>query len=100
MLKLWDFECIWGHVFEALVEGDEQPICPKCEVIEQATGGTSMTGPGAAVKRVPFTQGTAARAEVNPAKTREMFSKAQEMRNKVQGRTPWRKNSYSQTGNE
>lgn len=86
MLKLWDFECReCGATSEALVEGDELVPCFLC---------------GKAMQRVPFTQGTAARAQINPAKTREMFSKAQEMRNKVAGRTPWRKNSYSQTGNE
>jgi hypothetical protein len=88
MLKLWDFECnVCRHVWEALVEpGDDAPMCP------HACGGRGVCQ--------PFTQGTAARAETNPAKTREMFQKAAEMKNKVQGRTPWRKTSYSQTGNE
>lgn len=86
MRKLWDFECAdCGATSEALVEGEEIVPCLFC--------GKSMV-------RLPFTQGTAARAQVNPAKTREMFSKAQEMRNKVAGKTPWRRSSYSQTGNE
>jgi endogenous inhibitor of DNA gyrase (YacG/DUF329 family) len=87
MLKLWDFECPeCGATSEQLVEDDEEPVpCLFC---------------GKRMQRVPFTQGTAARAQVNPAKTREMFAKAQEMRNKVAGKTPWRRNSYSQVGNE
>jgi hypothetical protein len=91
MLKLWDWECSCGAHFEALVEGMETSECP-----ELGCSGDVYH----VVSRVPFTQGTAARAEVNPAKTREMFAKAQEMRNKVTGKTPWRRNSYSQVGNE
>ena len=34
------------------------------------------------------------------AKWREIMQKGQEMRNKLQGKTPFRKSSYSQTGNE
>jgi CDGSH-type Zn-finger protein len=84
MLKLWDFECACGATCEALVEGEEMVRC-RC---------------GKPMQRIPFTQGTAARAEVNPARTREMFQKAQEMRNKATGKTPWRRSSYSQTGND
>lgn len=91
MLKLFDFACeVCGHVWEELVEGDELPPCPWGEV----------GAPASRIVRLPFTQGTAARAQVNPGKTREMFMKAQEMRNKVTGKTPWRKYSQSQTGNE
>ena len=86
MYKLFDLECgACGWAEEALLERDDVLVCFQC---------------GQTMARVPFTQGTAARAQVNPSKTREMFAKAQEMRNKVQGRTPWRRSSYSQTGNE
>ena len=85
--KLFDFECqSCGHEWEELVDGPENPQCPR------ACNGRSV--------RQLFRQGTAARAQVNPAKMREMFQKAAEMRNKVTGKTPWRRNSYSQTGND
>jgi hypothetical protein len=85
MYKLWDFVCVCGAECERLVGEGEVALCSFC---------------GEAMARQLFTQGTAARVQVNPAKTREMFGKAAEMRNKVQGRTPWRRSSYSQTGNE
>lgn len=84
--KLWDFACICGVTFEALVEPDEAAFCPVC--------GASCR------ERLPYVCGTAHRAQVNPAKTREMFAKSVEMRNKITGKTPWRRNSYSQTGND
>ena len=84
--KLWDFECAaCDATSEQLVEEGEVVPCLFC---------------AAPMQRLPFTQGTATRAQVNPARTREMFSKSAEMRNKVTGKTPWRKNSYSQTGND
>lgn len=84
MYTLWDYVCICGVECERLVSPGEVVHCPFC--LEPMT-------------KQLFTRGTAARAEANPSKTREMFAKAQEMRNKVHGRTPWRRSSYSQTGN-
>lgn len=83
--KLFDFVCVCGTECEMLVGEGEVALCPFC--LEPMV-------------RQLFTCGTATRAQVNPSKTREMFGKAQEMRNKVQGRTPWRRSSHSQTSNE
>lgn len=86
MLKLFDFECDeCGATGEYLVEPQETMPCLFC---------------GKTMRRLLHTFGSAHRAQVNPAKTREMFGKAQEMRNKVTGKTPWRKSSHSQTGND
>jgi len=100
MYKLHDFECDrCGHMWEALVGPGEDAVCPSS--YETSLYGLAVTiaclGHGTAL---PFVCGTATRAQVNPAKTREMFSKSAEMMNKITGKTPWRRNSYSQTGNE
>jgi hypothetical protein len=83
--KLWDYVCVCGAECECLTAEGEVALCAFC---------------GEAMTRQPFTQGTAARAEVNPAKTREMFSKARHMVLRTQNRLPWRRSSYSQSGNE
>lgn len=101
MYKLYDYECIFGHIEEHLVEGDEVVRCKRCMVVAKMLLIKDPHHPRfIPMVRIPSIGGSAERAMINPAKTREMFAKAQEMRNKVQGRTPWRKSSYSQTGNE
>jgi hypothetical protein len=87
MFKLFDFECLeCGRSWEALVgPGEDSPAC---------VCGATQT------ERLPFVVGTATRAQVNPAKMREIMGKAKEMRNKWTGKTPWRKNSWSQTSND
>ena len=85
MYKLWDFVCMCGAECERLVGEGEVALCAFCS--------QPMT-------RQLFTQGTAARAQLEPAKTREMMSKARHMVLRTQNRLPWRRSSYSQTGNE
>lgn len=85
MYRLFDFVCICGAECERLVEDCEAALCSFCN---------------AAMTRQPFTRGSAARAEVNPGLARENASKARHMVLRTQGRLPWRKSSYSQTGNE
>ena len=84
--KLWDMVCgSCGAECELLVADDEPERCEVC---------------GAVMSRVPFTAGTATRAQHEPARIREMFSKAQHIRLRTQGRLPWRRSSYSQSGND
>ena len=91
MFKLYDYECpTCGARYELLVEGDEAPDCLMC---------LERVGIGIRLVRLPFVGGSAQRAQVNPAKTRERFSKSAEMRNKITGKTPWRRSSHSQTDN-
>jgi hypothetical protein len=85
MYKLWDYVCICGAECERLVGEGEIALCSFC---------------GEAMTRQLFTQGTAARAQVNPVKARENASKARHMQLRVTGQLPWRRSSYSQTGNE
>ena len=82
---LWDFVCKCGAKCEMLVGTGEVALCTFCS---------------APMVRQPFTKGTAARAQLEPAKTREMMSKARHMVLRAQNRLPWRKSSYSQTGNQ
>ena len=85
MLVLFDFHCDeCGHQFEELVERSSAigPPCPDC---------------GKVTRKLFHTLGTAHRAQIEPAKYRQMFDKARAMVLKTQGRVPWRKSSESQS---
>ena len=86
MFMLFDFECIDPnclHRFEDLVSPEElPPLCPVCHAHS--------------VKMDVCNQNT---VEHNPAQ-REIMSKSVHMRKRLQKKLPWRKSSYSQTGNE
>jgi hypothetical protein len=95
MYKLHDFECDrCGHQWEALVGPDEEAVCP---ALAPDFGVAACLGHGTPL---PFTCGTGTRAQREPARIREMFGKSRAMQLKIQGRVPWRKNSYSQTSND
>lgn len=75
----YDFECIsCFHKFEELLSKDEEyPKCPECK------GNTEKC-----IGQTP---------SFHSPKHWEMKRKATLMRNKITGRTPWRKSSESQT---
>lgn len=84
MAMLFDWKCTQcAHVFEELILSNEpDPTCPLCN--------------GKAEKEIFCNNPT---ATYSP-KYAEIHMKAVNMRQKIQGKVPWRKNSYSQTGNE
>lgn len=93
MYKLYNFECInCNHIFEDLVQPDDP--CPGCPNCSQVDGSPSIT------EKLLHTVGTAHAAMVNPAKIAEVMMKGRAIRQKITGKIPWRKNSYSQSGNE
>jgi hypothetical protein len=97
--KLFDWQCITcQHTFEELVscsEGIQQepnPGCPNCSNAE--TNAPSMT------ERCLHSLGTGHAAQDDHAKQQEIMSKTKHIQLRQQGRLPWRKSSYSQSGNE
>ena len=89
MFKLYDYQCqACFHSFEELFEeGDPETIpCPQCM--------------GNASRELFCNDPSAIKAQINPARQREIMQKGAEMRNKILGKTPWRKSSFSQSGNE
>ena len=80
---LHNFYCVGcDFSFEELVRGEEEIVCLCCHKVAE---------------RVLFDY--APTSEYSPRRA-EIHMKARAMRAKMAGRVPWRKNSYSQTGNE
>ena len=86
MMKLFDFQCKdpnCGNTFEDLVtDTDPSPICTKCF---------------APTDKILICNNNT--VEHNPAQ-REIMSKSVHIRKRLQKKLPWRKSSYSQSGNE
>lgn len=97
--RCFDFRCqVCSHTFEDLVLWDEttqtqkeiNPSCPECHK-QNLTSNT---------ERLLHQMGTAHQSQDNPVKQSEIQSKSKHMRLRLQGKLPWRKSSYSQSGNE
>lgn len=61
---------------------EDNPLCPVCQ---------------ATTDRLFYQVGTAHKAMINPSLQSKIMAKTQEMRNKLTGKTPWRKYSESQS---
>ena len=79
-LKLFDFECPkCGNVFEELVADGEKMPCTDC--------------------RYPCERNAFCNSPTNPHNVHwtEVFQKSKNIKNKLQGKVPWRKSSHSQS---
>lgn len=81
-MMLYNFSCnTCNHIFEELIATDEpNPNCPLCNSSTTITLATNTTY-----------------GEPNACKYWEMRQKMLRMKNKMSGKTPWRKHSESQT---
>jgi putative FmdB family regulatory protein len=84
--KLYDFHCTTCfHTFEDLYQdNDIAATCPQCN--------------STSTERIVFCNNPSGPAAmINPVRQKEIMMKGAEIRNKILGKTPWRKSSESQS---